>query len=257
MANEYVLIRKNQYDSMEKEISGKDTLHMDPSQSNSDNGQESNDPTSISSDNHIDSNGTESQDKLKNASIDDVNSAADESESDESDSMGKLQEIRYDYSDIIHSFDKLDLHYIRPIINGIMNRNKPEILTWRQDSGEIIFRNSTVKDSNITMLLTHTLIPIPNVTGVREFYTGLVNLELPDYLVKSYDGRMMMREVAMQRNSTDTKLNNSKKEIKKQKYSEINKAEVKASSKKKKLQPIMKTKFKIHDPHESVEWLRW
>ena len=77
----------------------------------------------------------------------------------------------YDVSDILESFNSTKLKYVQPIIT--LMENNTDVLTWNTKTGEIVFLQQLVQDSNIIELSKDTLTANLHPVGKMEFYRGL------------------------------------------------------------------------------------
>ena len=57
----------------------------------------------------------------------------------------------YDTADVLESFNSSEVKCVHPILS-LMEQNA-DILTWNKKTGEIVFHNQNVRDSNIIKLL--------------------------------------------------------------------------------------------------------
>ena len=74
----------------------------------------------------------------------------------------------YDFYDILQGFQPTEFKYVPPIL-ALMEED-PKILTWDKHTGEIIFQNKPVKDSNVIELLKDSLTDNMHPVGKMEFY---------------------------------------------------------------------------------------
>ena len=162
MAAEHVLIPKTKYELLCKNATS----------TQSDNATNS---TSIQSNNStIPSNG--SQPKQLPPLMD---YCSDDDRIPDDDSTGNPD---YKYDDILQGFNSVKFKYVQPIL-ALMVEN-PDVLPWNENTGEIIFKNNTVKDSNVIELLKDTLTDNLHPVGKMEFYRGLVDINVKNRYIK-------------------------------------------------------------------------
>lgn len=77
----------------------------------------------------------------------------------------------YDLSDIIRMFEGKEVKLIEPILH-LMNKKHAK-LTWNTKTGEIVFLDKPVPNSNIVELLKDTLVGTLHPLGKMEFLRGL------------------------------------------------------------------------------------
>ena len=82
----------------------------------------------------------------------------------------------YDVSDVLESFNSTELKYVQPIIT--LMENNTDVLTWSRKTGEIVFLEQLVRDSNVIELLKDTLTANLHPLGKMEFYRGLDMLKV-------------------------------------------------------------------------------
>ena len=82
----------------------------------------------------------------------------------------------YDTSDVLKSFNSTKLKYVQPIIT--LMENNTDVLTWKRKTGEIVFLQQLVQDSNVSELLKDTLTANLHPVGKMEFYRGLDMLKV-------------------------------------------------------------------------------
>ena len=75
--------------------------------------------------------------KLDETSVSDINS--DNGDDD------------YDTTDVLESFNSSEVKCVHPILS--LTEQNADILTWNKKTGEIVFHNQNVRDSNIIELL--------------------------------------------------------------------------------------------------------
>ena len=88
----------------------------------------------------------------------------------------------YDPSDILESFSSTELKYVQPIIKSM--KNNTDVLTWNRKTGEIVFLQQLVQDSNVIELLKDTLTANLHPVGKMEFYRGLDMLNVKLSFIK-------------------------------------------------------------------------
>ena len=88
----------------------------------------------------------------------------------------------YDVPDVLESFDSTEIKYVQPII--ALMENNTDVLTWNRKTGEIVFLQQLVQDSNIIELLKDTLTANLHPVGKMDFYRGLVMLKVKLYCIK-------------------------------------------------------------------------
>ena len=110
----------------------------------------------------------------------DVKLGADDetiSNTDDDDDNGDIDDDDdYDSSDVLESFNSAELKYVQHIIT-LMESNR-DALTWNRKTGEIVFLQQLVQDSNVIELLKDTLTASLHPVGKMEFYRGLVMLKV-------------------------------------------------------------------------------
>ena len=147
MAAEFILIPKHKYEQLEKDATPKDGNLSTPVSSL---------PslhTTDHNDNHPD---------LSHEGPDDSNTDDDNDD--------------YDAPDILESFNSTELKYVQPIIT--LMENNTDVLTWNRKTGEIVFLQQLVQDSNVIELLKDTLTANLHPVGKMEFYRGLDMLKV-------------------------------------------------------------------------------
>ena len=77
----------------------------------------------------------------------------------------------YDITDVLESFNSSEVKCVHPI-PSLMKQNA-DILTWNKKTGEIVFHNQNVRDSNIIELLKDMFTVNLHPVGKMEFYRGL------------------------------------------------------------------------------------
>ena len=88
----------------------------------------------------------------------------------------------YDPSDVLESFSSTELKYVQPIITSM--KNNTDVLTWNRKTGEIVFLQQLVRDSNVIELLKDTLTANLHPVGKMEFYRGLDMLNVKLSFIK-------------------------------------------------------------------------
>ena len=147
MAAEFVLIPKHKYEQLEKDATPKDGNLSTPLLS-----PPSDDPT----------DNNDNQSDLWHEGPVDSNTDYDNDD--------------YDVSNVLESFNSTELKYVQPIIT-LMESNT-DVLTWKRKTGEIVFLQQLVQDSNVIELLKDTLTANLHPVGKMEFYRGLDMLKL-------------------------------------------------------------------------------
>ena len=71
---------------------------------------------------------------------------------------------------------------MQPIIT--LMKNNTDVLTWNRKTGEIVFLQQLVRDSNVIELLKDTLTANLHPVGKMEFYRGLDMLKVRLYFIK-------------------------------------------------------------------------
>jgi hypothetical protein len=90
---------------------------------------------------------------------------------------------------ILDFFPKVNRNKIDSLINFISRDN---IISWN-NKGEFIYKGDTIFKSNIIDLLKHVLSNSKTIPkGINQFYEGLVELNIPNYLIKNDYGRDLM-----------------------------------------------------------------
>ena len=82
----------------------------------------------------------------------------------------------YDAFNVLESFNSAEIKYVQYIIT-LMENNR-DVLTWNRKTGEIVFLQQVVQDSNIIELLKDTLTGNLHPLGKMEFYRGLIKLKV-------------------------------------------------------------------------------
>ena len=77
----------------------------------------------------------------------------------------------YDTTDVLESFNSSEVKCVHAILS-LMEQNA-DILTWSKKTGEIVFHNQNVRDSNIIELLKDMFTANLHPVGKMEFYRGL------------------------------------------------------------------------------------
>ena len=143
MATEFILIPKHKYEQLEKDATPKDgnlsTPLLSPPSPHS----------TVNNDNQPDlSHEGPDDETISNSDNDD-----------------------YDVSDVLESFNSAELKYVQPIIT--LMENNTNVLTWDRKTGELVFLQQLVQDSNVIELLKDTLTANLHPVGKMEFYRGL------------------------------------------------------------------------------------
>ena len=162
MVTECVLIPKHKYEQLEKDAT-KERSSLEPSLS-----QLPPDDKSYTTDN----NGNQSQpilDVKLGADDETISNTDDEDDNDDDDED-------YDAFNVLESFNSAEIKYGQHIIT-LMENNR-DILTWNRKTGEIVFLQQVVQDSNIIELLKDTLIGNLHPLGKMELYRGLIMLKV-------------------------------------------------------------------------------
>ena len=157
MATEFILIPKHKYEQMEKDAVPKDgTLSSTPLL------PWPSDDTPHTTDNNDNQPDLSHDDQL--GPDDEIISNTDDDNDD------------YEVSDVLESFNVVELTYVQPIIT--LMENNTDVLTWKRKTGEIIFLQNLVQDSNIIEMLKDTLTATLHHVGKMEFYRGLDMLKV-------------------------------------------------------------------------------
>ena len=77
----------------------------------------------------------------------------------------------YDTTDVLESFNSSEVKCVHPI-PSLMEQNA-DILTWNKKTGEIVFCQQNIRDSNIIELLKDMFTANLHPVGKTEFYRGL------------------------------------------------------------------------------------
>ena len=162
MATEFVLIPKHKYEQLEKDAAPKD-------------GSVSSTTSSPPSPHTTDNN--DNQPDLPHKGPDDETI----SNSDNDD---------YDVCDVLESFNSTELKYVQPIIT--LMENNTDVLTWNRKTGEIVFLQQLVRDSNVIELLKDTLTANLHPVGKMEFYRGLDMLKVKLSCIKHPKNRSLL-----------------------------------------------------------------
>ena len=147
MAAKFILIPKHKYEQLEKDATPKDGNLSTPVSS----------PPSPHTTDHNDN-----QSDLSHEGPDDSNTDDDNDD--------------YDASDVLESFNSTELKYVQPIIT--LMENNTDVLTWNRKTGEVVFLQKLVQDSNVIELLKDTLRANLHPVGKMEFYRGLDMLKV-------------------------------------------------------------------------------
>ena len=96
----------------------------------------------------------------------------------------------YDTTDVLESFNSSEVKCVHPILSLI--EQNADILTWNKKTGEIVFHNQNIIDSNIIKLLKD-MFPI-NLHPVWkiEFYRGLDLLKVKLTCVKHSKNKVLL-----------------------------------------------------------------
>ena len=151
MATEFVLIPKHKYEQLEKDAVPKDgNLPSTPLS-----------PWPSDDTTHTTDNNDNQQDLSHDDQLEQDNETI--SNTDDNDD--------YDPSDVLESFSSTELKYVQPIIT--LMKNNADVLMWNRKTGEIVFLQQLVWDSNVIELLKDTLTANLHPVGKMEFYRGL------------------------------------------------------------------------------------
>ena len=96
----------------------------------------------------------------------------------------------YDSYDILQGFQPDEFKYLQPILTFMEEDSKT--LTWDKHTGEIIFKNKPVKDSNVIELLKDSLTDNLQLVGKMEFYRGLVDLNVKSRYIKHPENKALL-----------------------------------------------------------------
>ena len=162
IATECVLIPKCKYKQLEKDAA-KDGSSFEPSLS-----QLPSDDKSHTTDNN-DNQSQPIPDVKLGADDETISNTDDEDDNDDDDED-------YDAFNVLESFNSAELKYVQHIIT-LMENNR-DILTWNRKTGEIVFLQQLVQDSNVIELLKDTLTANLHPIGKMEFYRGLIMLKV-------------------------------------------------------------------------------
>ena len=77
----------------------------------------------------------------------------------------------YDTTEVLESFNSFEVKCVQPIL-PLMEQNA-DALTWNKKTGEIVFHNKNIIDSNIIELLKDMFTANLHPVGKMEFYGGL------------------------------------------------------------------------------------
>ena len=84
--------------------------------------------------------------------------------------------------DILQGFNSAEFKYVQPILALMMENH--DIVSWNENTGEIIFKSNTVEGSNVIELLKDTLTDNLHPVGKMEFYRGLVDINVKNRYIK-------------------------------------------------------------------------
>ena len=157
MATEFILIPKHKYDQLQKDASTtvEDLPITTP-------------PTNITSATTSDVKRPQHDEPTKpfhdpdHAKLDETSVSDTNSDNGDDD---------YDTTDVLESFNSSEVKSVHPILS-LMEQNA-DILTWNKKTGEIVFHNQNVRDSNIIELLKDMFTANLHPVGKMEFYRAL------------------------------------------------------------------------------------
>ena len=144
MVTEFVLIPKHKYEQLEKDAAPKDgnlstPLLSPPSDDTAHTTVNNDNPPNLSHDDELGPDG----ETISNADDDDDND--------------------YDVSDVLESFNSTIITLVE---------NNTDVLTWNRKTGEIVFLQQLVQDSNVIELVKDTLTANLHPVAKMEFYRG-------------------------------------------------------------------------------------
>ena len=96
----------------------------------------------------------------------------------------------YDSYDILQGFNATEHMFVQPLLSLMMA--DPKTLTWDKHTGEIVFKNRRVKDSNVTELLKNSITDNLYPAGKMEFYRGLVDLNVKSRYIKHPKNKVLV-----------------------------------------------------------------
>ena len=157
MATEFILIPKHKYDQLQKDVSRtvKDLPITTPSTNIT--SATTSDVKRLQHDEPTKPSHNPDHAKLDETSVSDTNS--DNGDDD------------YDTTDVLERFNSSEVKCVHPILS-LMEQNA-DILTWNKKTGEIVFHQQNIRDSNIIKLLKDMFTANLHPVGKMEFYRGL------------------------------------------------------------------------------------
>ena len=220
MASEYVLITKQKLQSMEKDVnnassspgsvstSTTDVTHTTSNESTASMSKHNSPPSSSlllssESDSRLTSHSKDHRKRTANLNATtsdqfgshcfDNNGMFPDSDTNCSDDH---HEDLYSVADIVETFDNEDVAYIEPLLKSITDTNKKKnILSWNEQTGEIVFNNETIVGSNILALLSDTVMGNLNPTGKMHFLRGLREINVSPTLIRDKKTRALLSAI--------------------------------------------------------------
>lgn len=158
----------------------------------------------------------------------------------------------YDLTDIIGMFDRKEVKLIEPILQ--LMAKKDAKLTWDTKTGEIIFLNQPVTNSNIVELLKDTLVGNLHPLGKMEFLRGLDMLNVNLKFIKDPKMKRLLSVLSGKDISTPAVV---KKPISKLKQSHLKNDITNEKSEAQSPNPANETKSIEPKPIEKKKKLKW
>ena len=118
----------------------------------------------------------------------------------------------YDTTDVLESFNSSEVKCVHSILS-LMEQNA-DILTWNKKTGEIVFHNQNVRDSNIIELLKDMFTANLHPVGKMEFYRGLKLIKVKLTCVKHPKNKALLTIMKGERKIVNKKNNSEGRQMK-------------------------------------------
>ena len=118
----------------------------------------------------------------------------------------------YDTTDVLESFNSSEVKCVHPILS-LMEQNA-DILTWNKKTGEIVFHQQNIRDSNIIELLKDMFTANLHPVGKMEFYRGLDLLKVKLTCIKHPKNKGLLTIMKGEKKIVNKKNNGGGKKMK-------------------------------------------
>ena len=118
----------------------------------------------------------------------------------------------YDTTDVLESFNSSEVKCVHLILS-LMEQNA-DVLTWNKMTGEIVYHNQNVGDSNIIKLLKDMFTANLHPVGKMEFYGGLDLLKVKLTCVKHPKNKALLTIMKGEKKIVNKKNNSGGRKMK-------------------------------------------